>query len=170
MSNTGFKLGDKHYEVDVNVYSIDQVRKLCDVDLLACFENEGAVLSDLSRDHIKLVNVLFVLCEDDCKRHETSDADFGRSFKTGEQLNEAVDCFINALLAFFPKHQRDPLQKLMQYSREAEAEMANKMSLMADDPRLKSLVRSQVEKLDEQFTNALESLESDLRAKEPSVN
>jgi hypothetical protein len=160
-NKTGLKLGGNYYEIEVNAYTIEEVRKNFDLDLLACFEDK-TVIEKIGQP-ATFINVLRVLMDDSCERHETTDdRSFARLFKDGDTLDEAAECFQNALLAFFPSRQRTPLRKLMQMEREAEARIRAKQDELIDSDKMDKLIDLQLDALERKFSSALESLESEI--------
>jgi len=166
-NSTSFELGGKRYEIDINAYTLEEVRKEVGIDLLKCFE-DPTVLERIA-EPAPLINAVRIFSDDDCERHGTTgDKDFAKLFRDGDKLREAAECLMNALICFFPSHQRKPLQKLMNSSREAELKLKERAGKMFDDPRIEKLIQSQLTKLDERFTSALESLELQMQADEHS--
>ena len=162
-----FQLGGKLYTVDINAYTLGEVKKELGIDLLKCFEKPETF--EQIAEPAALINCLRIFCKDCCVRNETDDdIAFAKLFKGGDILSEASECLLNAMILFFPSHQRTPLQKLMTHSRNSELKMKERAKGMMDSPTIEKLILQQQRKLDEQFTTALESLESQMQADEPS--
>lgn len=165
-NKTGLKLNGNHYEIEVNAFTVEEVRREFDLDLFAIFEDK-TVLQRLSHPAV-FINVLRVLMDDSCVRWDTTeDKAFAQLFKSGDILDEATECFQNALIAFFPSRQRIPLLKLMEMEKRAEQRMMAKQNELIDSDKMNELIDLQLDQLEKNFGAALESLESKIRAGEP---
>lgn len=94
--------------VEINYATIKAVRARLGLDLLKLVEDRMQPLAELLRDAVRLIDVLYVVCERQCKEANVSDEDFGRAL-AGDALEEAADAFMQGLVAFFPKRQREAL-------------------------------------------------------------
>lgn len=155
-------LGGNRYYIDINAWTIDQVKRATGVDVLRCFE-DGATLKSLG-EAVNFINALRIFTSDDCKRHNTTDDEaFAKLFKNGDIIEQAMDAFKSALIAFFPSHQRIPLQKLMEMEKEAAKRMQDKALDLIQSGRVQGLMDLQLSELDKKFLNAVELLESEIR-------
>ncbi|MDW8265237.1 MAG: hypothetical protein RMJ52_07880, partial [Gemmataceae bacterium] len=58
-------------------------------------------LGQLLGDPVKLVDVLYVLCQDEAHARQVSDEDFGRAM-FGDAIHRATEAFIEELIGFLP--------------------------------------------------------------------
>ncbi|MCS7168066.1 MAG: hypothetical protein RMI91_11980 [Gemmatales bacterium] len=58
-------------------------------------------LGQLLGDPVKLVDVLYVLCQDEANARQVSDEDFGRAM-FGDAAHRATEAFLQQLIDFFP--------------------------------------------------------------------
>jgi hypothetical protein len=99
----------RDWDVVVDVVAIKQVRSALSVDLAKLFESEA---KKVFGDPCLLVDVLFVLCRDQCEGRKLSDIDFGRSLG-GDSLKLAGKALADAVIDFFPSDQQAPCRELL---------------------------------------------------------
>ena len=99
---------DRAWTVTIDYAAIKRVRGRLSLDLLKLVEDRMEPLVALMRDPIAFIDLIYVLCEAQCKEKDVSDEDFGRAM-AGDALAEAADAFIGALTDFFPSRQRHAL-------------------------------------------------------------
>lgn len=102
---------NRSWRVEINVTAIKAVRVLASVDLLALVQDKCKGLAELIGDPIKLVDVVYALCKDQCDKAGVSDEQFGRAM-AGEALERAADAFLRAYELFGHGPQRAALKKL----------------------------------------------------------
>lgn len=111
--------------VGVNVTAVKRARALVGVDLYAVVAGGPETLNGLLGDIVKVVDVLYVVCQDQADKEEVSDEDFGRALG-GDALQHAADALVGAIIDFFPQPRvRDALRKV------AEADRAVKEKVLA---------------------------------------
>jgi hypothetical protein len=127
----------RRWEVTANIPVIKKVKALLQLDLTQLFENECASMISLSTDFEKLVDTLFVLCEDQCKAAGVSDVEFGESL-FGDPLEMAWFAMLDAVIDFFPNPSR----------REMARKIVDKAKILSD-----SMLESVSQKLNELPSN-----------------
>lgn len=95
---------------------IAAVRRECDVDLVN-LERIG----ELS-DPVKLVDVLYIMCRQQCEQRQIDAEQFGRSI-AGESYQNAADALLAAIADFFPPRKRSQLRSLWEKQAAIAAEM-----------------------------------------------
>ena len=100
----------RNWTVRVDVTGIRQVRGALDINLgdLSQAADNFVKMGD---DPCLLCNVLFVLCEEQAKDRNVSDADFGRLL-AGDVIFDATMALEEAITDFFPRKKRSILQRL----------------------------------------------------------
>lgn len=96
--------------VSLNINKARALRERLNVNIL---NTEG--LDILAQDVVLLVDVIYVLCEDQLKARNVSDVEFGESL-SGMSLQSASDALIEAILDFSPPRQQKVLRQLHQTS------------------------------------------------------
>lgn len=105
--------------VRIDVQAMRDVRGALGLNLFALVEHGFKGFGELLADPIALVDVLYVLCRDQCAKRELKDEDFGRAF-AGDVLENAAEAFTQAYIDFFPKPEiRTNLRKLTDKSKQA---------------------------------------------------
>lgn len=110
----------REWVVSITVGSVKQVKAALGVDLLDC----GAdALARLFGDVVRVVEVLYVLCAEQCRSRGVSEDAFAGSF-CGESLEAAADAFALELADFFPSPRaRDALRRLIAAGKRVEEEL-----------------------------------------------
>lgn len=158
---------DRNWDLVVNVNTCKSVYDNTGTKLLTVFSDDEA--QKLLSDPCQLVNVLYVLCKDQCTKYtvtETgntrplSDIEFGESM-IGDALEHGSDALLKEIIDFFPKRRQIILKELMNKSELAATEMEKKT--------LKALQELDTTKLYNSVTPLVESSKS-IPANSPSVN
>jgi hypothetical protein len=89
------------WTIAISVAAIKRVRGLLNVDLYKLVDDGFKSLGELLGDPVRLVDVLYVLCQDEANARNVSDEDFGRALG-GDALHQAMDAFVEELIDFFP--------------------------------------------------------------------
>jgi hypothetical protein len=90
---------DRTWLLEINVAAAKKVRALTGVDLYRLVENDFAKLQELLRDPITLIDVIYVLCQEQAEKLGMNDEAFGGSF-AGETVSAAADAFVEAFISF----------------------------------------------------------------------
>ena len=138
------------WEVALNIRQMKRVRDVLGVDLVNVISatKDGGVSTDtlerVANDPILLVDILWVLCENQAKEAGISDEDFGYSL-AGESVEEATRAFLDELVDFFPGARRLYLRKAVDIARKYERESAEVLQKVLESPefeeRLKTSLR-----------------------------
>ena len=119
----------RSWSVRVDVGAVKRVRSSLGIDLMHVAERktqdgrEPGVLERLASDPVLLVDVLYVLCEEQAKRVGVSDEDFGRAM-LGDAIEGAVKAFIGSIVDFFPNPRERAALKRVLVAAEIAAEKA----------------------------------------------
>lgn len=92
-------LKGRRWTVALNVQKVREVRDRLDVDLVN-LERSGA-LQQLIVDPVRVCDVLYLVCREECRERNIDDAQFGESL-AGECFGDAVDALMEAICDFFP--------------------------------------------------------------------
>lgn len=115
--------------VCVTIPDVTAIRETCNVDVL---EVEG--VAKLDRDMVKMVAVLWVLCERQASKIPLTPEDFGRMFSRGETLDAAAKALREALINFSRPHQRELIQGVLQKQEKLlNAQMRQAGTILAGD-------------------------------------
>lgn len=121
------------WNIAVDAPSIKAVKQQTGVlitDIVSGGEGATAFWTDLPL----MVDVIYVLCKEQCDKRELSDLDFGRLL-TGDVLEDASKKLVDETIDFFPnRHQRETLKKQV-----AKAEQMNETMLSEIDQKIDSL-------------------------------
>jgi hypothetical protein len=95
-------------------------------------------------DECLLVDVIYLLCRDQCEQRKLSDEDFGRAM-SGEAIDGACKALLEGLADFF----RDPVKRRvlkigLEKGVAAEAEALHKLEQMEQTGEIDQLVRQSI--------------------------
>ena len=79
-------------------------------------------LERLLDSQLDLVNVMYLLCEEDCKKQNVSDIDFGRGMG-GEHIRLATEQFLDELKDFLPLQKRVMMTHTLKVMAEVQADV-----------------------------------------------
>lgn len=104
---------NRKWRICINVAALKKCRNLLEEDLMALVDDGFESLNAFLNNPIRLVDVIYVLCQDQAEKASVSDEDFGRAM-AGGAIKDAATAFVEELADFFP----DPrvgagLKKLM---------------------------------------------------------
>lgn len=126
---------DKHgrpWNVEINTTAIKRVKSIAGVDLLNLTEEYGLFTRVLA-DPIQLVDVLYAVCEPQCREQGVTDEQFGEGM-VGDVINEATQRLLDEVIGFFPNaRQRANLTAIRQ-----KAEAFVEKSMDAVEARINS--------------------------------
>ena len=138
------KFKDKNgidWTVEINIGTIKAVRSDCEVDLLGA--TDGKLIEKLLGDMVLFVDVLYVICREQCENQNVSDEDFGRGL-LGDALENATIAFLEALTNFFPKDRRVLIRKALDKREELNKMTLEVLGKKLDDPKLMEKARAKL--------------------------
>lgn len=129
------------WQIILNVHQMKRVRAALGVDLVnvITLDKDGTVKVDLvdriASDPCLLVDILWVLVEEQAKEIGVSDEQFGCSL-AGESIAEATKAFLDELVDFFPGAKRLFLKKAVEIARKYTVEWTGALEKALEDPKL----------------------------------
>jgi hypothetical protein len=149
--------GDE-WDVAVTVAGIKRVREHLKVDLLGVLD--GELLGELLKDPILLVDIIYVLCEDQAQKRSISDEDFGRAM-AGDPIEAATQALLDEIVAFCPSpRDRASLGRVLQATNRAMDQARNRMEEKLTDEQLDQLFEKHLSPAGDSSGSAPESSES----------
>lgn len=109
----------KTWNCEITIKTLKDIKNILGVDFLGDV-TEG--VKKLRLDLFFLCNALYVVHKDECDAQGISDEDFGKLL-VGDTIDDATKAFINALICFFPKQQREMLEQITNKREAVEAEI-----------------------------------------------
>jgi len=154
--------------IRVDVTAIKAVRNQCEIDLGNIGE-APEYLTRLADDPVLLCDLLFILCEEQVKQRELSDADFGRLL-VGDVIAHATMALGEAIADFFPAKKRSFLRQIQQKLAGIQTTAENLAQENLDDPTLeKELGLAMKNRMEEAKQHALTQLRSVTNSPESSA-
>ena len=108
--------------VDVATIKVVRARLSIDnqpVDLTQIANKDGVLLDRLARDVCFLVDLLWVLCEEQAPGKNVDEIEFARGL-VGDGIDSASSALIEAMIDFFPRERRELLKAMWAKSQEVE--------------------------------------------------
>jgi len=124
----------REWIVKLDAPKIQSVRSRCNVNLT---DFEGNAYGQMSDDPCLLVNVLWVLCENDAK--EVTQTQFGEAL-VGNAIDDATAALLEAIKDFFPERKRDLLTAIAAQNQKFEEAGFLKAMAAINDPELERQV------------------------------
>ena len=152
-------LNGRNWVVTLDVYSIKQIKKELEIDLLD--EKVHETLQRIAEDIVIAIDVLYLALKEQLDTANISDVEFGRSL-AGDCLNDAVGALVEALVDFFPNpRKREFMKKMWEKATSHMDRSHQEMIAILDDERIDSKLESQMEELRE---NGVKSVISGLNS------
>lgn len=109
----------RSWSIEITVAEAKRVRDRLGLKLYDLVEDKFSGLSNLLRDPVTLIDVIYVLCQPQIEKAGLTDEQFGAGM-AGESIGKAGEAFVEAYLDFF----QDPrvsatLRRIMSKGREA---------------------------------------------------
>lgn len=158
----------RSWEVDVHVTAIERVRAATGIDLLTAVDPQAHLFDTLAADPVRLVGVLFTLCEEQAEKRGVAPEDFGRGM-AGDALDAACEALEGATIDFFPKLRRTLLQQGTEKMRDQRQKAFQAAAEFLGSPEFERKMLERLQQLKDSFGAALESSASIL-AGGPSVD
>jgi hypothetical protein len=137
--------------VDISVTTLKRLRSH-GVDIQEGIGKTGELFDKFLTDPIFLVDMLYVVCQQQAEERSISDEEFGVALGTADAIESATKAFIEGLKSFFP-HQAKvitlAIEKLRQVQEKLSEEMIKQMENLNVDEMTKQFGKS--------LTSALES-------------
>ncbi len=89
------------WSLAINVTALRKIRAVLKIDLYKMLEKEPQKFDETLSDPMALVDLLFVLCQDQALAQSISDEDFGAAL-FGDAIEKAVEALVQELIDFFP--------------------------------------------------------------------
>jgi hypothetical protein len=120
------------WTVAVTVASIKRVRATAGVDLYGLVDDGFRGLAELLADPIRLVDVLYVLCQAEAERQGVTDEQFGEAM-AGDAIDLATTAFLESFTEFFPAPKvRAGIARLIEASGQVRERMLDEMNRRLD--------------------------------------
>jgi hypothetical protein len=90
------------WDLTLNVGLIEDIKEHTGVDLDSVLDKPEEISSFLFSHPKKLVEVFYVICEEQIKEQQLDAKQFGKRFDR-DTIDKAVDAFLEAILSFYPR-------------------------------------------------------------------
>ena len=133
------------WQIVLNVHQMKRIRAALGIDLVnvITLDKEGVVKVDMidriANDPCLLVDILWVLVEEQAKAINVTDEQFGAAL-AGESIENATKAFLDELVDFFPGAKRLFLKKAVELSRKYTGDWTQVLEKALNDPELEKRV------------------------------
>ena len=134
------------WQIVLNVHQMKRIRAALGIDLVnvITLDKEGvvkvAMIDRIANDPCLLVDILWVLVEEQAKAINVTDEQFGAAL-AGESIENATKAFLDELVDFFPGAKRLFLKKSVDIARKCAGEWTDVLKKALEDPELEKRVR-----------------------------
>src|SRR5581483_6733624 len=132
----------REWRIVVNVRTAKAVKDMAGINLFALFSDEA---NRLFGDPISLVNVLYVLCAEQCQAKTISEADFAEAL-FGDAIEQAANALLEEVRDFFPSSRRKLIQATIDKAKElqtgAESRILEDLAKLDPMPSSKRSIKS----------------------------
>lgn len=143
------------WTLDVHIGTLRTVKQRLNIDLLNVMGTN--LLQELAGDPENLVDVLYVLCSQQCDERGKSDMEFGRLL-VGDAIEDAMNALVGALIDFFPKRQREMLRKIWTKVQAAESQQMTMLDRKLADTRMDQGINRLLAKSEQEIDRRLNAL------------
>ena len=137
------------WQIVLNVHQMKRIRAALGIDLVnvITLDKEGVVKVDMidriANDPCLLVDILWVLVEEQAKAINVTDEQFGTAL-AGESIENATKAFLDELVDFFPGARRLFLKKAVGLARKYAGEMETALKTVLESPELEERLKTEL--------------------------
>lgn len=144
------------WEVDVHVTAIERVRAATGIDLLSAVDPQAHLFDTLAGDPVRLVGVLYTLCQEQAERQEITPETFGRAM-AGDALDAGCQALEEATIDFFPRLRRTLLHQGTEKMRAQRQRAFEAAAEYLESPEFEARMLDRLRQLKDSFGAALDS-------------
>ena len=132
----------REWTLSLNVASVKRIRDLANVDVFS--GGLQKFLEDMTGNPVMLVDALYALVLPQTEMRGVSGESFAESI-AGDVIEEASSAFLEELVDFFPKARRGILKRILETSREVEAEMNRRLETFVESSGYRKRLEKEIE-------------------------
>ena len=137
-------MNGKEWFVSINVSAVKVVLERTGYNLMRVLGTDA--VTKLSQDLISVVDILYILCQEQAEKAGITDEDFGKALG-GFSLGHAVNAFLEALVNFSQTpEEADVLRETIKTVQESKRLTMQRMKKMAKDPKFLEKLNEELEK------------------------
>jgi len=134
----------RSWEPEVNVVTIGRVRKALNINLLELLLPENTLAERLT-DPCLLVDILYLLCEDQADKLNLDDVAFGKAM-TPDGIEDAWAAVLEGVVLFSPRGLRPAHQKVLEKARKYQAAAAQKIKSLVAGPEFEGMLDREIDR------------------------
>jgi len=138
----------REWKIILHVTAVKDVKDRLKVDLLQA--DQDNTLSQLATDPAMLVDVLYVLCEQQAEQAGITDRQFGEGL-AGDAIDRATTAFLEELIDFFPKSRRIVLKKVLAKMNEVIDRAVDVATKTIDSPAAEQMIERNLKTIGDSF-------------------
>ena len=119
--------------------------------------HDGKAIEAIYRSDEKLVQVLWLLCQEQAAREQIDEEDFGRGL-AGDALGSAIDALQEALVLFSRPANRPVLTQILAKAREAQAAEQELVIAKLTSEKVTELMRAKARQVSQEIDRQLDAL------------
>ena len=127
----------REWTVAINVGSMKRIRDMAGVDVFG--GGLPAFVEDVTANPVMLADVLYAVIQPQAEKREVTPELFAEAV-AGDVIEHAADALLSELVDFFPKARREILKKILETSKEVEAEQFRRLAETVESPEFRKTV------------------------------
>ena len=135
---------NRQWTPEINVVTIARVRKTLDINLLELMLPDNP-LAERMNDPCLVVDVLYLLCEEQVKRIDLSAEDFGRAMNA-DAIEQGMAELLEGLVLFSPSGIRPAHQKILEKARVYRMKAAQRIRELVTDETFDAMLEREIDK------------------------
>ena len=145
----------RSWTIRVDVNSIRRVREATGVDFGKVLIDK-TIMSDLSQDACKLVDVIYILVRPQCESQNVDAESFGAAM-VGDPIDAACEALLDAIMDFFPSSRRMPLKAAVEASKRGQKLAMEKLDEAISKGLMDRQINKDIKAMEERLAKALSS-------------
>ena len=135
---------NRYWEPEVDVVTIGRVRKALGINLLELLLPDSTLAERLT-DPCLLVDILYLLCEEQADKSGVSDTAFGKAM-TPDGIEDGWAAVLEGIVLFSPRGLRPAHQRVLEKAKKYQEAAAEKVKMLVAGPEFEAMLDRELEK------------------------
>jgi hypothetical protein len=137
------------WKVALNGWQLKKLKEQLDFDA-----RDHQSIMQAAGDPVLLVNVLYLLCEEQATEANISDKQFGEAM-SGDAIDDAAEAYLAESIDFFPRSQRPALTKVLATVKDYQTRATELATEKLQSPAMTTLVAKAIEEAGQKLESLL---------------
>lgn len=135
---------NRSWTPEINVVTIGRVRSELKINLLELLLPENTLAERLT-DPCLLVDILYLLCQEQVEKAELSDSDFGKAM-TPDGIEDGWAAVLEGIVLFSPRGLRPAHQKVLQKAKAYQTAAAERIKTLVAGTEFEAMLDREIER------------------------